>query len=298
MNKQTGSSLLEVIIVVGIMGIISMAMASMIVAQQTEMKALYQKSEAVELKTHVVTTFLRASVCTWQLAGKVVDLSTTTTAVKSPTVIDFGATPLYEGLDASSSIIARAGALLPFSLNGIMVSSIRFKDILATGVPNQYKGTFEIQFLGSSLVRSMKPIQIQQTFLANNATATAQIQYCGAALSACPANFILVGSPEEMSSFCIDTNQRGNTDWASAQAACIGILSPGSGRARLCTSSEWKTACNYGTGITNIGPAFEWVAESYSADNAGFVVGNPTCNVQTPAATNTDVSNYRCCIGK
>lgn len=283
-------------VALGIVSLLGLIFASMISQQHREIRALLQRSDRLEFEIHMKNTMSRVNICTWQMAAKTVDLSTTTPTVKSPSVIDFGTTPLYEGLDATSSVLAVAGTPLSNSTNGVVVEKIFFKDITATGIPNQYKGFFEIKFLNSTLVRPLPPVRVQQVFTTDNASASAAVQYCGSGLLACPAGFVLVGNPNEISSFCIEKDTHGAvTSWYNAQNACIGLQDPELGRARLCTWSEWKTACNYGTGINSIGSIYEWVSESYSADNLGFVVGNPSCNIQYGAAINSSTSSYRCC---
>ncbi len=170
-------------IAVGILGVVSVGMASLFTTQQQEFKALAQKADTIELRNRVMNNLMRPAVCAWQLAGKVIDLSTTTTTVPSPTVIDFGVVPLYEGLDATSGILAQSGNTVMYTHGGIVVDKVLFKDILSTGIPNEYNGIIEIQFQSTSMIRPLRPIQIQQKITTNNATATATITTCGTVLA-------------------------------------------------------------------------------------------------------------------
>lgn len=50
------------------------------------------------------------------------------------------------GLDNTSPLLAKSGERIPESLTGVRVSSVLFRNIYATGNPNEYKGVFQIIF--------------------------------------------------------------------------------------------------------------------------------------------------------
>jgi hypothetical protein len=75
---------------------------------------------------------------------------------------------------------------------------------------------------------------------------------------ACPINMA------SFPGFCIDLDQGVAQSWTAAGAACAG-----QGK-RLCSVVEWQTACNsVGKGMLNMIGNWEWLAEIYSATDAG-----------------------------
>ncbi len=152
---------MQVLVSIGIMGILLLAMVSMLQTQQKELRSIRQKQEAVELKSTMLQQMLKSDICTWQLKDKVIDVSLVTTeASPSPTVVELNV--LRQGPDVSSAMLAQAGEKLPFTTTGIRVASISFRHIFATGNANEYTGVFEVSFDESSLAYAIHPVQVQQ----------------------------------------------------------------------------------------------------------------------------------------
>lgn len=159
-RRQAGFSLVEVLISAAAVLVVIFALISLLVSQQKEVKALFQKSDILELKNQMIQTLADPDVCSWQLKDKVLNVSSTTTTTKSPTTITLP--QLYFGSSTASPVLAEAGQRLPASTNNVNVANIILKDIVSTGRPNQFMGTLEVSFDESSLVRSLRPISIQQ----------------------------------------------------------------------------------------------------------------------------------------
>lgn len=160
---ESGLSLIEVLIAVAILVVVSMGMAGSLSHFHNQLRGISQKQEIIELKNLMTQQMSKVGVCTWQLKDKVIDVSMATTeASPSPTVLNLG--EIYMGQDATSPILAKSGQRIPESLSGVQVSSIFFKNIYATGNPNEYKGIFQINFDSTSLAAPVKPLQVQQIF--------------------------------------------------------------------------------------------------------------------------------------
>lgn len=106
--------------------------------------------------------------------------------------------------------------------------------------------------------------------------------------------------------FCIETTDRTATNWGAALSNCNAINDSTHGRAHLCTMLEWRTACDRGTGLTNMTNDYEWVAEygyyawvdsEHLSQNAtiAFAVGSGTCGAISQSARTTNMT-YRCCL--
>lgn len=184
LRNQAGFGLIEVLIAVAILIVVSLGMAGSLSDMHSHLRAISQKQEILELRNLVTQQMLKAGVCTWQLKDKVIDVSMPTSeASPSPTVLNLG--QLYMGQDASSPLLARNGERIPESLSGVKVSNIYFKNIYATGNPNEFKGLFQITFNVNSLSRPVKPLQVQQIFTVNSAdpSSAKRIQLCKAGAS-------------------------------------------------------------------------------------------------------------------
>jgi prepilin-type N-terminal cleavage/methylation domain-containing protein len=253
---ERGFTLVEVLIASALVGGVALLFTNMITNQQKELKNLYQKSDILEFKNQMMGAFMKPGVCSWQLLGKVVDVSSTTIATPSPTVIDFGVTPLYQGLDASSAVMAQAGAPLPISTNGIDVKKVSFKNIFATGIINQYYGVFEIEFLAQTSGKTHKSVQIYQSFTTNNNTATAQILSCGLSSSSGQWVSIPSGGTQD-TNHVFYTSSAGqpalicqNAGFSNYTGACRGINNSGNyiegTVVANSNSGNWALSCHFG----------------------------------------------------
>lgn len=154
--QNRGISIVEVLVVGGIMAIMMFAMMSVIQTQQVEVRSLQQKTEAVELKALLLKSFSDASVCTWQFQNKVVNVT------PGASVTPLSVPALYQGLNAGSPALAIEGDKLPSSSYGLRVERISLGSFTPTGIANEYQGTLEVSFQSGSMARSMKPVQIRQ----------------------------------------------------------------------------------------------------------------------------------------
>lgn len=156
-----GLSLIEVMVSLAIGSIVMMAFTSMMSSQQSQLRAVSQKLELLSLETIMLKEFSKSDVCTWQLAGKLVDLRGSLTVTRpSPTILQLA--QLHQGLDAASPILVQSGSLLPGSPDNVRVDSIEFRDIYPTGSPNEYRGTLQVNFNAQSLVYAMQPARLSQ----------------------------------------------------------------------------------------------------------------------------------------
>jgi hypothetical protein len=157
--NSRGFSILQVMVAASIMLALSMGINTLLTNHQKQSKSLTQKQEFIDLKNTMLGQLTKEGVCSWQLKDKVFNAAppvSTTTA--STTVISF--TQIYQGMDASSAIIARVNEELPGTQTKTVVEGIQFKNIFPTGNADEYKGTFEISMTNRSLTLSLKPVQV------------------------------------------------------------------------------------------------------------------------------------------
>jgi type II secretory pathway pseudopilin PulG len=157
-----GFTLVETLIAAGILVTVMLASISMVNSQQKEIRSLMQKTEAVELKNLMTEVFANSIVCTGHLKDLAVDVASASTTTTSPTVLNLS--NIYYGDPVTSGPLASAGKALPLSQHGLVVDKISFKNILATGNPNEYKGQFEVSFTSDSMMRPIRPVRLEQIF--------------------------------------------------------------------------------------------------------------------------------------
>jgi hypothetical protein len=91
--------------------------------------------------------------------------------------------------------------------------------------------------------------------------------------TSCPANFSLIGTPGSAEAFCISSKAEPAETWLNAAKACRGKTP----KARLCSSSEWVSACVDGAaGPNNMTGHWEWVADLY--DDHAQAMGSSGCD--------------------
>ncbi|NJL23893.1 MAG: type II secretion system protein [Calothrix sp. SM1_5_4] len=160
---ERGGSLIEVLVMLGVIGVVALAMMNLLQAQHQQIRVLSQKQEIIDFKNLVLQNALRPEVCSWQLksTGATLDLSAATSETHpSASVINLPA--LYQGVDVNSAKLAEVGNTLPGSLTGMVVQSIQFKGVYATGNPNEYRGFLEVVFEPASLAMIHKPVRVSQ----------------------------------------------------------------------------------------------------------------------------------------
>jgi prepilin-type N-terminal cleavage/methylation domain-containing protein len=175
--KQSGFTLVEVLIAASIMSIIAMVLATLYMSINRMMAYADQKLESIELKQTIMQAFANSTICTWQLKDKVVNIS----ANPIPTVFDLD--QLYQGLDASSPVMVEKEKFI-YPNSKLKVRSIAVREFEPTGYPNVYKGVIQITFYQDSAGDTiLKPIRIQQGFTFNTTGGVAKISSCRAVVS-------------------------------------------------------------------------------------------------------------------
>lgn len=177
MMNKSGQSLVQVLVGIGLVGVLALAFTEFVRYQQKELRAIQQKQELTELKNTLFQIFsANSSYCSWQLATNSVtgipneingtNISTSTT---DPTV-QIPIPRLYLGTSATSQLVASSEVdnnKVFGSQTNLKVESILLKDIFATGVADEYRGLVEVVIDPASLVRSLKPVQTSVIFKVN-----------------------------------------------------------------------------------------------------------------------------------
>lgn len=149
MRKQAGFSLIEMMIVVGIMGVVSLGFASMMLTQARFQRQINQSIERNDLAQFLSSVMSADSNCPCQFAGHPV-----TAGVTSLTGI---AQLKASCVSVQARTLASVGAMVPGSQTGLKVASIGLANIGSAGA-NTYTADLQIQFDPDSTVVSLHPV--------------------------------------------------------------------------------------------------------------------------------------------
>lgn len=106
----------------------------------------------------------------------------------------------------------------------------------------------------------------------------------------CPTGYTLIGTAGSADAFCISSKKESPETWLDANIACR-KKTP---KARLCSASEWVTACVDGSaGPNNMTGHWEWVADLY--DDHAQAMGSSGCD-SFYAHRLFSTGGFRCCF--
>lgn len=165
-----GLSILEVLISMGILGILMTAMTSFFLSQNREVKFLQENLARLDLETSLLKAFSAGGVCTFILSdatqssssskpNRSVDvIDSTSEASIGATVISINRIPIA----ASSSVgdLVTVGDLASANSQSLKVSAMKFVNFRNVGV-DQYVADFSVEFDQSLIVRRLKPLVLK-----------------------------------------------------------------------------------------------------------------------------------------
>ncbi len=304
--RQTGVTLVGLIMGVAVMGIVVVGGASLMQIQSGSMRYMTQKSETFSLKSRLVTIMSNPDNCSCQL-----NPSLTTDDSNDP-ALTFDSTPaaplprtinlrrIREGCAATSEILVEENGR---AVDGLVVERVEFTDLLPTGNPNQWRGKWRVSFRPVQEGVSIAPVELHQFIYADPGSiiatpGAALIGGCRAPVppglvNSCPAGYTLVGGPSTFTSFCMQMQEQGPASFLGAKTACANDLHPGFGPPHMCTRNEWTYGCD-----NNLDPSFRNSVREWFPDNNNITaatIDNGACQPTGYVAHATPLA-YRCCI--
>jgi hypothetical protein len=303
-----GASLVELLLATGMSVALAFAIISVTNMQVKNLRLIYQQIQVAEFRNNLVQSMKGRSysMCSSALKDQIVDttsvtpLNASTTSINIPVLTDSNNVILAQA-DTSSVV----NSILPGSdpTSGLVVSKITFDRIVATGNPNEYKGTLEIDFDPTYLAGPVKPVQIEQIFKTNPAAGSASqpILGCG---TACPPDTIATDfSCVDMAPipFSAAGATYGDVD-AYRRGAIEACLARGK---RVADTQDMAIAC-MPSSVPPYSPAFSGVASNGSSIvNYWIDSGNDTlasgnaCNlILGQTVTNTAITYVLCAFTK
>jgi len=156
-GSASGFSIIEVVIVAGILGVVMMFVTSTLIGVQKSQKMVAQKFEIAELNDLLQKVISDPAKCNWQLSAFSVD---TTRISTTPTAYEQNITRIRFGFDATAPVLAENNLPLPNSLNGLEVQSVKLRNMLLLGsaaVPSQIVADVEVAFRNATMPIPLKP---------------------------------------------------------------------------------------------------------------------------------------------
>lgn len=160
--NQRGQSLVQVLISIGLMGILMASFATMTANQSRETQALSEKLAAMDFQQQLIRSFADGKVCT--------SLLNNLTLNTSGMVLNVTGIPV--STTAPPGSLAKAGqAPSPLSSTLVVDANNPFQVTnIASAGTNLYSGVFQVGFDKTRLVRALQPAQTQITITTNGGT--------------------------------------------------------------------------------------------------------------------------------
>ena len=157
MRYQRGFSLLEVLLVTGIMGIVAVVFTSLLNAQQKSLRVIEQKQDLLALRGSLAQVMSLPGVCSWQLSGRVFNASAITGSAlgSAPWALN----QIYLGDTAASPKLISRGETIGATAASPRVRAIEFHNIARVG-PDSYRGELTVAMEPDSLAMPVKEISV------------------------------------------------------------------------------------------------------------------------------------------
>jgi hypothetical protein len=180
-SNQRGNSLIQVLISIGLMGLLMAAFASMMVNQQTETRALSEKFGALDLQQFLTASLADGSVCAYVMnIPTVLTFDSTTPLPHTITLPDPDLNGQRAALYASilpgppiapGPVAAQVGKAPSQVARTLVVKSIQLQ--ITQGSSGGYSGNWLVNFDSTLSVRAIKPVSVSTVITADTSIPTA-----------------------------------------------------------------------------------------------------------------------------
>jgi len=158
--NQRGFSLVEVLVVVGLMGALMLGLTQVIINLQQESRAVAEKMAFIDLARVMNSTLALGPTCSNIVSNPAWNTNAPYTInPASLATTSFVVPDLRSGPDPST-IFAQAGSPASSLSNTAIVDQIRLENFTSNG-PNSYSADITVTPRNSQLVRSIKPISMR-----------------------------------------------------------------------------------------------------------------------------------------
>ena len=158
-KHNLGFSLVSTLIAVGILGISSATLMSVVSFQQKEGKAIKQQLANESVKYFMLQTLSRSGNCSCQFNKPEFKIDTS----KASDELDIKTFRSGCDFDSPDNIIAKKDKPLKGDL-GVHVEDVKVSNIRKTGTEGQYMGHLTVTYQPKNLIRALRPIAIPLVF--------------------------------------------------------------------------------------------------------------------------------------
>lgn len=166
-RQQSGSSLIQIVISIGIMGVLMASFITMTTQQNREMKALREDLASMDLQKMLMAVLADGVVCKYALNNPSPQtFNSTSVSAKKPAVIKLN--KLLASGSASAPIVAEVGQKASSYSNSLIVSAIKLN--ITGGTGNTYVGDWIVEFDSSKTVRQVRPVTVSTMLTVDKST--------------------------------------------------------------------------------------------------------------------------------
>ncbi len=178
--NKSGQSMVQMLVSIGIMGIMMMSLISMLQTQNNEVRALKEKLATADLQVQLTRGFSDGAVCSSLLTGRT--FTVTGSGVVLPSINLTNTSIPISTLPGAPALVA-ANAPISAISNTVFAAptnTFQVRDITGSTVGNvgHYMANFVVNLDTSRMVRSLKPIVTQISMRTSGAGATKTITNC------------------------------------------------------------------------------------------------------------------------
>lgn len=213
-RAQRGQSIIEVLITMGIMGVVILGVVSMQTNQNRENRALTEKLAALDFQSLMIRTLSNGAVCAYKIST-VASPTFDAALIKpdsSPPPIDLGSS-LPSDASPSAPAIAQVGTTVSSISNSLQVKSIQIANIKCPApcpdptTSTHFVGDLQVSFNEGKLVRALRPATSKILIQASGPGSIKTISACqagGGSTSAtdCPEGSVVIGTSPDGKSVC------------------------------------------------------------------------------------------------
>lgn len=177
---ESGMSLVELMVSVGILSIVTYGVMTMLTAQGQEVRALQESLAKLDLEPTIIKSFSNGGICSYMLSDPS-QASTATPPNRSQDTIDATSASTLAGTvisvqkipsaaSVSAGSFAQVGQLASANSGTVKIAYMKFKNFRLNGV-DQYLADFEVGFKPPpATVRQMSPIVIKDIGITSDAS--------------------------------------------------------------------------------------------------------------------------------
>ena len=170
MKNSKGFSLVEVLVTIGLLGIISAGITSMILSQNKQTRALAENLAAQDLYKSMISGLSNSEVCKFILSKHRYDTQSVMNG--RPYKTNLGNEPIYMNMSSSGTpgmeLVKKGDQASAYS-SSLFVSGIFYELTSGTvsGSKGSFKGRWILEFDSTKTVRPMKPLSVSSLITLN-----------------------------------------------------------------------------------------------------------------------------------